>query len=312
MRLFVTVLLLLSFPSPSTGNKQQSKTQENQDAAAPATAPTSPVTVVISQPPAEPQTPGAQANSQYPYEWFWPPVWSNWALVIAAAIAATAAIHTLRAIDNQVVEMRKTGEQTDKLIKENIAQSASLERSVAETARSASAMEGVSKSLEITAKSSAESVEGLRQQMRAYVGTAIGGAAYQDRAQNTRFMASPWLTNHGFTPAHKVRHKSKAAILAVPLPSDFDYPVPAVYVGETIMQPRQQNQINIIVDDFINDADIANAKASNGSGLYVWGTIEYEDIFGDVHCTRFCQLLTWLPDGKTVWGTFIAGHNDGT
>jgi hypothetical protein len=64
--------------------------------------------------------------------------------------------------------------------------------------------------------------------------------------------------------------------------------------------------------DFIDDAEVDRVKASNGRGLYVWGIIEYEDISGDRQHTRFCQILTWLPDGKTVYGLYIPGHNDGT
>jgi hypothetical protein len=67
--------------------------------------------------------------------------------VFVAALTAIAAIKTLRAIEEQVVEMRNTGKQTEKLIQENIAQSTSLEQSVEQTARFAAAMKALPKVL---------------------------------------------------------------------------------------------------------------------------------------------------------------------
>jgi hypothetical protein len=314
MRLFVTVIAVLFFSlsSPSAGHKQQSKAQENRNDATPASNPSSPVTVVVGQPFTPPQKESTQAQAHDWHDWFWPPIWSNWGLIIVAAIAAHAALKTLGGIDAQVVEMRNTGEQTEKLIKENIAQSASLERSVKETARFATAMEGVAESLKKTAELSSETVKGLKLQMRAYVTTSIGGAVFQERNKNIRFAASPLFNNNGLTPAHRVRHRSKAAVLPIPLPVDFDYPVPDAASGEALMAPRQQNVVNIIVDDFIDDSEVASVKSGIGQGLYVWGVIEYDDVFGNPQQTRYCQFLNWLPDGKTVWGSFIPGHNDGT
>jgi hypothetical protein len=35
--------------------------------------------------------------------------------------------------------------------------------------------------------------------------------------------------------------------------------------------------------------------------------------FGESHQTKFCQMLTWLPDEKqTILGFYKAGHNDAT
>jgi len=281
------------------------------------------------QPPSEHKTESAKPPSPYPQslenkndskeqsKW-WPPppawdiYWPTFGLLIATGIAVWTAVRTLKDMDAQIREMRATGQQTDALIKENIAQSASLERSVRETARFATAMEGVATSLEATAELSGETVKGLRQQMRAYVTTSIGGALFQERAKKIRFGASVLFNNNGLTPAHKVRHKAKAAILPNPLPNNFAYPLPEAYAGETIMGPRQQNSVNTIVDDFIDDAEVDNVKAGNGRALYVWGIIEYEDVFGEHQQTRFCQVYAWLQDGKTVWGYYVSGHNDGT
>src|ERR1700756_3699451 len=71
-------------------------------------------------------------NSANEQSKWWPPpppwdiYWPTWVLVIITELAVRAAIKTLGSINAQVDEMRKTGEQTDKLIAENIAQSKSM------------------------------------------------------------------------------------------------------------------------------------------------------------------------------------------
>jgi len=301
LAVFCLPLIALSLASgyEETG-KSQKQAQENQSVP-------SPVTVNVTQAPSQIQKENPKADSENRRE----PIWSNWALVLVAAAAAFAGIKTLRAIESQVVEMRNTGKQTDKLIQENIAQSASLERSVKETARFATAMEGVAVSLSQTAALSLKTVEGLKQQMRAYVNVIVFSAIPQDRTKGIKFQAIPALINNGLTPAHKVKHRTKAAILPIPLPHDFNYPLPDMDSPESLMGPRQQNTLGPIVDDFIDDAEVANVTHGMGKGLYAWGVIEYEDVFGHKQQTRFCQFLTWLADGKTVMGYFV-GRNDGT
>jgi hypothetical protein len=180
-----------------------------------------------------------------------------------------------------------------------------------EAGRLAGAMEVVSQQIAVSAEAARESVGALRDQMRAYISVSIGGAVYQERAKNLRFQGKPVLINSGFTPAHKVRHKSNAAILPIPLPQDFGYPLPETDLGASLIGPRQQAVLSPIVDGFVADEEVEDIKAGKGKALYVWGIVEYEDVFKRKQETRFCQVLTWLQDG-TVWGYFIPGHNDGT
>jgi len=313
MRLFIVCVVILIAFSASAVNKQQNQPQEQHSVNQ--SPPNSPVTVIVNQPSSPTQKEVSQAKTHTQYEWFWPPIWSNWGLVIVAVIAARAALKTLGAIDAQVVEMRKTGEQTDKLIKENIAHSMSMEHFVKEATRLASAMEAVVKEIAISAKASTESVATLKdrtaRQMRAYLTVTIGGAVYQERAKNLKFEGKPNLINTGHTPAHKVVHRCKAAILPVPLPTDFAFPLPDQDAGTYVVGPQQTAVLNAIVDDFCDDAEVQDIKIAKGRGLYTWGIINYEDVFGEAHVTRFCQMLIWLPDEK-IWGYYIPGRNDAT
>lgn len=262
--------------------------------------------------PSQPQIENAPANKQNG-----PPIWSNWALVLVAALTALAAIKTLRAIEDQVVEMRNTGKQTDKLIRENIAQSTSLERSVAESARFAAAMEGVAKSLEITAEASQQaaiasqqSITNLRQQMRAWLTVIIGSGIPQQRDKDLRFEASPLIVNCGLTPARNVRHRIKSGIFPIPLPEDFDQSVTAEReTGGNLIGAHQNAQMVSVVDDYVPDGEVEDIKAAKGRGVYAWGIVTYEDVFGETHTTTFFQQLTYLPDGK-LWVSYIAGRND--
>jgi hypothetical protein len=253
----------------------------------------------------------ASRPSGYPWrELYAPANIPNWVLALVGALAAFAAIKTLRAINAQVIEMQSTGKQTDKLIQENIAQSASLERSVAETARFATAVENVAKSLESTAEASTETLQGLRKQMRAYLTVIIGGGIPQNPERTLRFDARPTVLNAGPTPARNVRTRIKSAILPISLPEDFDQSI-ATDKEESgnFIGAHQTAQMMAVVDDYVPDDQVEDIKSGKGPSMYTWGVVTYEDVFGKSHTTKFCQRLTWLPDGK-VFGYYIPGRND--
>lgn len=104
----------------------------------------------------------------------WDIYWPTVGLFVVTAIALISAIRTLGAIRDQVLEMRKSGEQTDKLIKEQIAQSKLMTSSVVEAARLSTAMEQVSVDMASSARSAATSASAINKQMRAYVCAQIG------------------------------------------------------------------------------------------------------------------------------------------
>lgn len=242
--------------------------------------------------------------------------WPSWALTAITLFGVVAALRTLSAIKEQVGEMRNVGRQTEELIAESAAQSKSMERSVVEAAKLTAAMEKVAQDISISAKAATDSVSALRertaQQMRAYLTVLIGGGIYQEREKNLKFEGKPNIINTGHTPAHRVRHKVKSSILAVPLPQDFAFPLPQEFTGGSVMGPQQTAMISAIVDDFIDERDVAAVKNGTGNrALYVWGIISYEDVFAESHYTRFCQIVTWLPDGK-IFGYYLDRHNDAT
>jgi hypothetical protein len=310
MRLILVALLTFCLQSPSSANSQKSQSQKQTEEGQHISEPT-PATVNVTQVPPQAQKESLQANT-----YNWPEIASNWALVLIAAFAAYFGVKNLRAIESQVVEMRSTGQQTDKLIRENIAQSASLERSVAETARFASAMEGVAKSLEITAEASQQaavaskqSIDSLRQQMRARLTVIIGGGVPQDREKNLKFEGRPTILNTGFTPARNVRTRTKSAILPIPLPADFDQSIASGEdEGGNFIGAHQNAQTSAVVEEYVPDEQVEDIKTGKGPGMYTWGFVTYEDVLGESHTTKFCHRLTYLEGN--VFGYYIPGRND--
>jgi hypothetical protein len=235
-----------------------------------------------------------------------------------------AALKTLRAINAQVIEMRETGKQTDQLIKESVAQTKSLVQqaeSLAKSAyhlgesanatyRSASAMENIAEKIAVSTEAATASVSAINKQMRAYICVVIGSAIYQERPKNMKFQAVPSIVNAGLTPAHKVSFQADAAILPIPLPEDFTFPLPDNPGGTSIIGPRQNITVSPTVKDFVDDTEVEAIKSGQGKGLYTWGIFTYEDIFGKPQYTKFCHLYTWLGDGKTTWGYYDKRHND--
>jgi hypothetical protein len=331
--LLAAVLMLNGLPqtvqSPVKNEQEHGKKEAKPPDKTPSfvTEPTSPVTAPVSQP-----TPNPQASDAKEKAGSWPPwtdiFWPTWILVFVTALAVAAALKTLGAINAQVEEMKGTGVQTDKLITESIAQSKSLleqSQSLAKSAyhlgesaagahRSARAMEEVGNHIAKSVEAARDSVTALRertaQQMRAYITVNIGGAMYQERQRNVRFEGKPMLINTGHTPARNISSRANAAIVTMPLPEDFAFPIIDPIKSSATVGSGQTAILSGIVPDYVDDGEVEDIKiGKNNRCLVVWGTVTYEDIFGESHFTNFCQTLFWQPDGK-IYGFYFHRHNE--
>jgi len=313
--LIVALIFLQSAPSVKREQEHPKKeTPPTQETPRSSGEPTPPITPPVSQ--TLPKAAGETKDESKR----WPPwsdvFWPSWALVIVTVIAVRAALKTLGSINAQVDEMRKTGEQTDKLIAENIAQSTSMQRSVSEAARLAAAMEVVSKEIAVSSKAATESVAALKdrtaRQMRAYLCVVVGSGTFQEQVHGLKFAGSPSLINCGHTPAYKVSYRAKAAILPVPLPEDFTFPLPDESVGGSVLGPQQNAVLNAIVDDFCADEEVEGIKVGQDKVLYIWGIVNYKDVFGENHFTKFCQTVNFFRVGteNKVTGFYIARHDE--
>ncbi|HLX00425.1 MAG TPA: hypothetical protein VKR82_17435 [Candidatus Acidoferrales bacterium] len=229
-------------------------------------------------------------------------------LVDATLVLAAIGILQLLVFGYQAIQLRRT-------VVAAAGQSAAMERSINEANRLASAMEKAAKDIGISASAAVDSVEALRertaQQMRAYVSVIVGTAIYQERDKDLKFEGRPFMVNTGHTPAHGVSYRAKAAVLPVPLPDNFGFPLPVDAVGSYVLGASHNAIMNSVVDDFFPDNQVEKIKKMDGNALFVWGLITYKDIFDIRRETKFCQQLYWLPDGK-VFGIYVPRHNDAT
>ncbi|MBT3070819.1 hypothetical protein KKP04_08060 [Rhodomicrobium sp. Az07] len=197
-------------------------------------------------------------------------------------------------------------------------QSADTKASIAEAVRAATAMERVADGIAESVKTGAESVAALRErtamQMRAYVSVLVGTAIYQEREKNVRFEARPVIVNNGGTPAHKLSYWANIAILPAILPDDFAFPEPSERSTQhaAVLGPHQHFIINKVVETFIPDDEVAATKLGVERAVYIWGCIEYDDIFGDTHYTKFAQLITWIGSAgeEVIYGYYCQRHNE--
>lgn len=155
-----------------------------------------------------------------------------------------------------------------------------------------------------------------QRELRAYLAVVIGTAIFQERRSadkggDLKFECRPLLVNTGRTPARNIVFKARAAIMSVPLPKETNLPdAPDEGVGGSILGSQQNANMFAFVDGFCADNEVNDIKYRVGAkGLYAWGRVTYEDVFGVNHATRFCQLIYWDLLDK-VQGLYIPGRND--
>jgi hypothetical protein len=185
-------------------------------------------------------------------------------------------------------------------------QSRAMERHIGEAARSANAMEEIADKIEA----------GNKAVMRAYLTVNIGGGSYQETNRvgqiDVKFGVSPTVANTGNTPARRVRIRTKAALFPSILPDNFSYDDlgPETETPYATVAAHQSYTIHALLDDVVPDADVARIKVGDGQHLHAWGTITYEDIFGDLHTTKFGQWIVFIPPNNQVLGWYTPGQND--
>jgi hypothetical protein len=207
----------------------------------------------------------------------------------------------------QAFRLRQTVEAMD-------AQSKDTKLSIAQANRAAVAMEGVAGSLAestaITSGMVSNQKEFWRQQMRAYVSVDPGTYFRQKQRLGIFFNFKPNITNHGMTPANKVTIIHNCIITPARVPDDFVFETNwqnATLSSSSTIFPRQTRFTTHIFNRFINLAEVK--KQFRGQEHFVlWGTVIYEDIFGDKHHTNYCfglniprikrTQLIWMEIGR--------------
>jgi hypothetical protein len=233
----------------------------------------------------------------------WCLVWITLALAIITGALAFYTARLWKATKTMVDSAETTSQR----------QSNEMQASIAEAARSTSALKKIAK---VTADNANLMKGVMHQQMRAYIAVEVGTATYQDR--NLKFAANPVIVNSGYTPARNISFSTKAAILTIEDTPPQDLVIPengAIIVNNTGLAPRQQFSIQGVVENRFSDAEVVEIMEGNKKRLFVWGTIKYEDVFGGHWVTNFClNYLFYAGEDKNVkfLGYYHSSHNDAT
>lgn len=183
-------------------------------------------------------------------------------------------------------------------------QSERMQASVREAVRSADAMEASVKQAR-----TATAVQG-----RAYLSVVANTALYQERKKNLRFEIKPLLINSGKTPAHKITYSATTGVLPTPLPPDYPLPTPTKRsTHAAVLGPGQNFVLNSFMEEFVPDARVDSIKSGLTEAVFIWGTVNYDDVFGEPHFTRFCHSVSWLKraDGKeNMTANYAQQHNE--
>jgi hypothetical protein len=149
-----------------------------------------------------------------------------------------------------------------------------------------------------TARLVSDAKASSRLELRAYVSADLGQASYQDNV--TMFGSSPVIYNTGNTPARKVSHWCKAAILPSVLPKGYQFPQGTPQVTDVGMSPRHNYVLYASLGRFCTLEEIVEIARGDPIRFYVWGCVTYEDIFGHTHTTRFCHAYRYPVIGGKV------------
>jgi hypothetical protein len=201
-----------------------------------------------------------------------PATWANWSLAVLALIAGIIGYRTLKAMNTQI----RFGETTANA-----------------AIRAAKAAE----------ESNEQAREMAQVELRAYVYVTNVG-----RSDEPRYKGQPidklivTFRNFGRTPAFKFRVKRNWKLLEgfeAELPENFDYPDFAD--KERFSEMTLGPDIDTPIESYIDPNDVTKAQQRTHT-LYIYGTAEYEDVFGKPHTTPYCFVLHLGPDRR---GGFI-------
>jgi hypothetical protein len=194
-----------------------------------------------------------------------------------------------------------------------------MERSVAEAARAARAMEGVATSMEVNAQQVVQSVAFQKRygqmQLRPYLTVLIGEGLYQDNAHVFEIMAK--LLNTGHTPARDVRWKIALTTLPAEIPPDFKFPLPKESFGGNMIAPHQDYLLSAMLPPprRVSDDEALNLRDRTGDKtLVLYGCVSYRDGLNRRYLCTFAQRVWWEKRGdgtipRNLRGLYMMEHN---
>jgi hypothetical protein len=118
-----------------------------------------------------------------------------------------------------------------------------------------------------------------------------------------------FVTNHGQTPARNVRFRGATKVFAGPPSLEAIACVPLEGKKE---EPRPLHP-GALPLYFLMRCNNASQERPEGGRVYAVGTIDYDDVFGQSHWTKFCVYYDEQFGNETGGPWVVAdGHNDAT
>lgn len=181
-----------------------------------------------------------------------------------------------------------------------------MRASIAEATRSATAMRDVADALMSQTKA-------VNANLRAYIMLGLGAVVPQNKDTGYRYDVRLTLQNVGNTPANKLAFNLQTDLLPLPLPADFKIPAfDPVSAGTQppTVGPHQNSLVNAVAPRIYSDEEVNDLKSGNKKLLYVFGTVTYQDVFGESHYTKICQMILWMADGTITQTRNYGNYNE--
>jgi hypothetical protein len=183
-------------------------------------------------------------------------------------------------------------------------------------------MEQVAISLDKTANFAAENTAIVREiserqrdfakmQMRPYIALIDPQFIPQDRQRPYFAEVQLNILNTGHTPAHNLRFAARLRTLPSILPDNFDFAFrPDEIIVSGHINPGQRLFFRRSLGGLLTDDEYQSViQGRSTQRIYIYGTVWFDDIFGDAHYTNFCSFGVW--DVQHRFQTMnIPQHND--
>lgn len=131
-----------------------------------------------------------------------------------------------------------------------------------------------------------------KRQLRAYVTPAISWTSISGSVLDVKFT----IVNFGQTPAKNCTISGDGAILPFPLPALYKFQIPpAPYAQKARIDPKTgaATPYEVPIKRTFNSVKFAEILSKDISHrFYYFGVLNYQDVFGKSHFTKFCSFLT--------------------
>lgn len=137
-----------------------------------------------------------------------------------------------------------------------------------------------------------------KRQLRAYINTGEITASSASK-DNTEWKIQIEWVNGGATPAKTVIGCLRSKIVEGDLPDDFDFPTGQLESGTMVLGPRAKFASHVPRNLTFSEMQTA---AAGGSRIFVWGWIEYSDIFSRKRHRTECAFEFCIEELPGLWG----------